>query len=89
MGQWIGPDGNSIPDTTPDGEDGFYVNRATGSISLNKQGSSIAGGQYCCNVPRLGNANGTVCVTVTSKSTSSTVSVIMIYLYSISGSWWW
>ncbi|XP_064386497.1 sushi, von Willebrand factor type A, EGF and pentraxin domain-containing protein 1-like [Halichondria panicea] len=63
LGEWRGPNGDSIPDSNTDG---FYVSRDMSSISLNlAEGSSEVAGTYCCQVPRESGATTTHCVMVT------------------------
>ncbi len=66
LGEWIGPDGDNIPDSS--NTDRFYVSREMSSISLNLtelEGSSELAGTYCCQVPRDSGATTTHCVMVT------------------------
>ncbi len=66
LGGWIGPGGDSIPDSL--NTDGFSVSREMSSISLNyAEGSSELAGTYCCQVPRDSGANTTHCVMVTGE----------------------
>ena len=66
LGGWRGPDGNSIleaSNTCP--SDGFYMTRGVRTISLNHHGSeTLAGGVYCCTIPRASDAIQTLCVLV-------------------------
>ncbi len=65
LGEWRGPNGDSIPDSNTDG---FYVSRDMSSISLNyAEGSSEVAGTYCCQVPRESGATTTHCVMVTGE----------------------
>ncbi len=64
LGDWVGPNGN-IPNTR---NEGFYVTREMGSVSLNLvEGSSDAAGSYCCQVPRSGGVTSTHCIIVTGE----------------------
>ncbi len=63
LGDWVGPDGNSLPNTS---DEGFYVTREMGSVSLNlAEGSSDTAGSYCCRVPRSSGGISTHCIIVT------------------------
>ncbi len=65
LGDWVGPDGNSVSETS---DEGFYVTRENGSVSLNLvEGSSDAAGSYCCRVPRSGGVTSTHCIVVTGE----------------------
>ncbi len=65
LGEWRGPNGDSIPDSNTDG---FYVLRGMSSISLNlAEGSSEVAGTYCCQVPKESGATTTNCVMVTGE----------------------
>ncbi len=68
LGKWVGPDGNSFPSETkfePKIEEGFYVTRNITTISLHYRGNkSVAGGAYCCIIPRAGHVTQTFCVEV-------------------------
>ncbi len=62
LGDWVGPDGNSLPETS---EKGFYVTRNMSSVSLNLvEGSSVTAGSYCCRIPRSGGGISTHCIIV-------------------------
>ncbi len=62
LGDWVGPDGNSLPETS---DNGFYVTRNLSSVSLNLvDGSSVTAGSYCCQVPRSGGGMSTHCIVV-------------------------
>ena len=65
LGDWVGPDGNSLPETS---DEGFYVTRNMSFVSLNLvEGSSVSAGSYCCQVPRSGGGISTHCVMVTGE----------------------
>ena len=66
LGDWVGPDGNSLPETRR--EEGFYVTREMSSVNLNLvDGSSVTTGSYCCQVPRSAGGVSTHCITVTGE----------------------
>ncbi len=65
LGVWIGPNGNSVSETS---DEGFYVTREMGSVSMNLvEGSSDAAGSYCCQVPRSSGVTSTHCIIVTGE----------------------
>ncbi|XP_064386099.1 uncharacterized protein LOC135334748 [Halichondria panicea] len=66
LGGWRGPDGNSIPKASNAcSSEGLYVTRGISTISLNLRGTEIlAGGVYCCTIPRAGGITQTFCVNV-------------------------
>ncbi len=62
LGDWVGPDGNSLPETS---DEGFYTTRGLRSITLNRLGdATVNQGLYCCRIPRAGNTMQTFCVNV-------------------------
>ncbi len=66
LGDWIGPDGNSLSKTN---DDGFYVTRKLSSITLNHRsntGGTVSEGLYCCRIPRPEGMIQTFCVNVLS-----------------------
>ena len=67
LGAWVGPDGNSLPETR--GQEGFYIAREMSSLSLNlvEDSRSVAAGSYCCQVPRSGGEMTTYCIMITGK----------------------
>ncbi len=76
LGDWVGPNRNSLPETS---DEGFYVTREMGSVSLNlAEGSSDAAGSYCCQVPRSGGVTSTHCIIVTGEGWCS-ILVSLIY----------
>ena len=60
LGDWVGPHGNNLPEKS---DEGFYVTRDMSSISLNlAEGSNVAAGSYCCQIPWFGGKISTHCV---------------------------
>ncbi len=65
LGDWVGPDGNSLPETR---DDGFYMTREMSSVSFNlPANATVPGGLYCCTIPRAGGVTEIFCVDVQSK----------------------
>ena len=64
LGDWVGPDGNSLPEKN---DKGFYVTREMRSITLHHNdttGTTVPGGLYCCRIPRTEGLMLTFCVNV-------------------------
>ena len=79
LGDWVGPDGNSLPETS---DDGFYVTRNMSSVSLNLvEGSSVTAGSYCCQIPRSGGGTSTHCIRVKGERTGEVSHICFFYLF--------